>query len=102
MYDPRKTILLVEDEYLIAMDEAAQLKQAGYAVIHAYSGKQAIEIVKATPPAIDLILMDITLGHGLDGVETAQIILRDYDIPTSMPRPNLKSAMSRRVGDMDA
>jgi CheY-like chemotaxis protein len=53
-----KTLLLVEDEVSIAMSEARQLNEAGYAVLHACSGEEAIQQVQANP-GIDLILMDI-------------------------------------------
>ncbi len=76
-----RTILLVEDEAIIAMGEASQLKKAGYAVILAPSGEKAIEIVCADPAAVDLILMDIDLGKGMDGAEAAQRILRSHNIP---------------------
>ena len=32
-------------------------------------------------PAIDLILMDINLGNGMDGTDAAAIILKDHDLP---------------------
>ncbi len=76
-----KTILLVEDEVIIAIDQAQQLKNEGYAVVHAFNGQEAIAKVKAGSPPIDLILMDINLGRGLDGTEAAQIILQEHDIP---------------------
>jgi PAS domain S-box-containing protein len=76
-----KTLLLVEDEAVIAMAEAEALEKEGYAVIQALNGKKAIEIVKKGTPAIDLILMDINLGKGMDGTEAAQEILKNHDIP---------------------
>ena len=70
MFDKsNKTILLVEDEIIIAMMEIKQLEKEGYLVIHAANGEEAIDIVSKTP--IDLILMDIDLGKGMDGTETA-------------------------------
>lgn len=75
-----KNILLVEDEFLIAMTEKMQLEKYGYAVKTVNSGEQAIEAV-TTSSDIDLILMDINLGDGIDGTETAAIILKDHDIP---------------------
>jgi len=72
-------ILLVEDEYLIAMVEKNALKNYGYEVTHIPSGEKAIEVVKTE--VFDLILMDINLENELDGIETAQIILDDLDIP---------------------
>ncbi len=75
-----KTILLVEDEALIAMDEASVLKKHGYHVITSYTAERAIEAVDSAD--IDLILMDIDLGKGkMDGTEAAEIILKDRDIP---------------------
>ncbi len=76
----KKTILLVEDEALIAMNEAAMLKKYGYQVITAYNAREAIET--AREKAIDLVLMDIDLGYGkMDGTEAAEIILKEKDIP---------------------
>ncbi len=76
-----KTILLVEDEALVAADEARLLREEGYAVVIAASGKKAIESVRARPDDIHLILMDIDLGKGMDGARAAQEILKEYDIP---------------------
>ena len=80
MFDKsNKTILLVEDEIIIAMMEIKQLEKEGYLVIHAANGEEAIDIVSKTP--IDLILMDIDLGKGMDGTETAKEILRTHNLP---------------------
>jgi PAS domain S-box-containing protein len=76
-----RTILLVEDEALIALSETSQLKKAGYSVIHSLTGENAIKIVNANPSSIDLILMDIDLGEGIDGTETARQIHTTADIP---------------------
>ena len=76
----KNTILLVEDSAVIAATEIMFLEQFGYSVISADSGEKAVEIVKQTP-GFDLILMDINLGEGLDGTATAEIILKDHDVP---------------------
>jgi CheY-like chemotaxis protein len=76
----RKTILLVEDEVLIAMTEEMTLGECGYSIIIAYSGDEAVKTVEKTPK-IDLILMDINLGDGIDGTEAAKIILKNRKIP---------------------
>jgi len=75
-----KTILLVEDQALIAMSERILLEQFGYSVKVAYSGEQAIAEFESYP-AIDLALMDIDLGAGMDGTETARAILAERDVP---------------------
>jgi PAS domain S-box-containing protein len=76
----RKTILLVEDDCYIASAQATILKQDGFNVVTALTGEEAIEIFHKGKP-IDLILMDIDLGVGMDGAEAGEIILRDHDIP---------------------
>jgi PAS domain S-box-containing protein len=75
-----KTILLVEDESVIALRERKALEKYGYKVIVAGSGEEAIEAFGNGRP-IDLVLMDINLGSGLDGTETAQTILKGNDVP---------------------
>ncbi|MFP4563955.1 MAG: PAS domain S-box protein [Spirochaetia bacterium] len=75
-----KKILLVEDEALIAMNEAAILTETGYKVITAYNAQKAVDAVRKEE--IDLVLMDIDLGRGrMDGTEAAQIILEEKDVP---------------------
>jgi len=78
--EKQKTILLVEDEGIIALSQAMKLKEYGYKVIHVQKGQKAIEAVN-NGYKIDLILMDINLGEELDGTEIAKIILKDHDIP---------------------
>ena len=76
----KKSILLVEDEAIIAMTEKITLEKYGYKVFTANSGEEAVSTVAKTP-AIDLVLMDINLGSGIDGTEAAEIILRQRDLP---------------------
>jgi diguanylate cyclase (GGDEF)-like protein len=73
-------ILVVEDESIIAMDIAATLKQLGYEVMAIVpSGEQAISKVEEDKP--DLVLMDITLKGGMDGIETAEQMRSRFKIP---------------------
>ncbi|MFO7895698.1 MAG: PAS domain S-box protein, partial [Candidatus Cloacimonadales bacterium] len=80
MEKTEKTILLVEDEVLLAMDESYTLQDYGYQVIMAHTGEAALEITDSQQ-TIDLILMDIDLGSGIDGTEAAAKILEKYSIP---------------------
>jgi len=75
-----KTILLVEDEVISAMAEATSLEKEGFSVITAYNGEEAVEYATRNT-GIDLILMDIDLGAGMDGTRAAAIILKYIDIP---------------------
>lgn len=74
------TILLVEDEAVTALAEAQTLERHGYAVITAQSGDEALKAL-AVNPAIDIVIMDVDLGPGMDGPETAEKILERRDIP---------------------
>ncbi|EMY59968.1 PAS domain S-box protein [Leptospira terpstrae] len=76
-----KSILLVEDEALLAMFEKNQLEQGGYVVTHVTNGENAIQLIILEGKPFDLILMDIDLGRGLDGTQTATEILNHKEIP---------------------
>jgi len=76
----QKTILIVEDDFILAKMGQKTLEQCGYNSIVANTGEEAIDIFNKTN-AVDLILMDIDLGSGIDGTEAAAIILKDFDIP---------------------
>jgi PAS domain S-box-containing protein len=73
-------LLLVEDEAIVALGEKRILERNGFEVLTAHSGEKAISLV-AENPDIDLILMDIDLGEGIDGPEAAQRIRAAHDIP---------------------
>jgi PAS domain S-box-containing protein len=76
-----KTILLVDDDAALLKVQKKQLETLGYNVLTAANGNAAVEIVSARKEPIDLILMDIELGAGLDGTDAAKEILKDHDIP---------------------
>ena len=74
-------ILLVEDDAILALSEMRQLKKEGYEVLHSDSGENSIQVVRELAGAIDLILMDVDLGDGIDGTVAAQEILKEFSIP---------------------
>ncbi|MCK5672892.1 MAG: PAS domain S-box protein, partial [Spirochaetales bacterium] len=76
-----KNILLVEDNAIIAMDQKNQLNKRGYTIIHVINGEKSIKLVEAATQNIDLILMDIDLGKGIDGTQAAREILKIKEIP---------------------
>ncbi len=75
-----KTILLVEDDRLVATSQKEDLEKHGYAVILSHSGRDALTAFSAGGE-IDVILMDIDLGRGIDGPETARRILTEREVP---------------------
>ncbi|MCD6485957.1 MAG: diguanylate cyclase [Syntrophobacterales bacterium] len=76
----KRQILIVEDERVVAMDIHNRLQGMGYGVAAIVpSGEKAVRKTAELRP--DLILMDITLGKGIDGVEAANRIHAKYNIP---------------------
>lgn len=73
-------ILIVDDDRTTAKVIELQLKGMGYSVVgHARTSAEALRGVEEQNP--DLVLMDINLGRGGDGIETASAIQRDRLIP---------------------
>ena len=75
-----KKLLIVEDEIVIALTESAMLKNNGYEVQAVSNGEQAIEAVQSGDK-IDLVLIDLNLGSGMNGAETSRRILEIRDLP---------------------
>lgn len=74
------SVLIVEDEAIVAADLERQLSDLGYDVLGvADSREQAIELIAQAVP--DLILMDIRLRGQRDGIEVAEEIRRNHDLP---------------------
>lgn len=77
------SILIVEDESIVALDIKHHLKRFGYRVLGpAASADAALKIVDQEVP--DLVLMDIKIQGDMDGVETARIIRERYHRPVIM------------------
>lgn len=73
-------ILIVEDEAIIAMDISRKINALGYNVAgRVDNGEAAIDFIKKGN--VDLILMDISLKGGMDGIAVATIINSAYKIP---------------------
>ena len=75
------TILIVEDEAIVATDLSNKLVQLGYLVAGtAVRGDEAVELADRLRP--QLVLMDIQLmGGPLDGIQAAEAIRSRHDIP---------------------
>lgn len=73
-------ILIVEDEALVARDIAYRMGSAGYVVVGTV-GEGSLAIEQMQNDKVDLILMDIMINGPLDGIQTAEIILKDHNVP---------------------
>jgi two-component system response regulator LytT len=75
------SVLIVEDESIVAMDIQQSLMKLGYEVLGvASSGKKAIELLsKRTKP--DVILMDIMIKGDMTGVDVSAHVKEHHQIP---------------------
>ncbi|MBV9591486.1 MAG: response regulator, partial [Hyphomicrobiales bacterium] len=72
----RATILVVEDDPLIAMSTADMLEDLGHTVVEASSGKKALEILEGGQ-AVDMMMTDHAMP-GMTGVELAKLVRRTH------------------------
>ena len=70
----------MEDDAFTARVLALTLSRFGYDTLTASGGEQAVDLVRSDG-TIDLILMDIDLGGGIDGTEAARRILAIRKLP---------------------
>ncbi|MBL7956684.1 MAG: response regulator [Flavobacteriales bacterium] len=73
-------VLVVEDESIVSKDIQHSLKKLGYHVVGAAStGEQAVELAREHVP--DIILMDIMLKGEMSGIDAAEAIRKEANIP---------------------
>ncbi len=73
-------ILIVEDEMIIAANISLQLTTLGYEVTGIIPrGEEALVHIEQHQP--DILLLDINLKGNIDGIETAQIMQKTFNIP---------------------
>ncbi|MGB7969880.1 MAG: ATP-binding protein [Methanobacterium sp.] len=76
----KSKILIVEDDAIESMDIKINLENMGYEVSAVISsGEEALPMISQHMP--DLVLMDIILKGKMNGVEVAQKIKDEYDLP---------------------
>jgi two-component system, response regulator PdtaR len=68
------TILFVEDEVLVRMTLADQLRSAGYVVLEASNADEALDLLHSKGHGVQLLLSDIRMPGWIDGVELARAI----------------------------
>jgi PAS domain S-box-containing protein len=77
---PRRRVLIVEDEALIALDLERRVVRMGFDVVGtADNCAEAVEVFQATRP--DLVLMDIFIRGAADGIQTARELGKFSDVP---------------------
>ena len=94
--DTKNTILIVEDEMIIAANISMQLTNLGYEVIGIIPrGEEVLPYIKQQLP--DIILMDINLKGDLDGIDLAQLIHAQSKLPIIFLTANAEEASFNRA-----
>ena len=89
-------ILIVEDEFIIAMLIEKQVRKLGYMVVgKVANGEGAIQRVK--DGGVDLVLMDIKINGDLDGIQTMHEIQRFSTVPVIYITGNSDPATRERA-----
>lgn len=75
-------IVIVEDDKPSGLILKRLLTKEGYNISGIYeSGEKTLKIIDESEEKPDLILMDISLSGKIDGIETAERIFNNYNIP---------------------
>jgi len=94
-----ETVLVIDDDGPIAQTARVMLERAGFRVLTARGGKEAIFLVKKEPATVDVVLCDVVMPE-LNGDELVQCFhdIRS-DLPvvltSGFPRPRVEKILGR-------
>jgi two-component system, response regulator PdtaR len=71
------TVLVVEDEVMMRMKLAEELQDAGFLVVEASDGTEAVEIL-AVRRDVKIVISDVRMPGPIDGVELSRRVRSDY------------------------
>ncbi|HVJ32614.1 MAG TPA: response regulator [Terriglobia bacterium] len=101
MDKPPTTILLVEDNQLLAESTSDILADAGYEVLRVDNGDEAIDFLRHTQ--VDIIISDIVMPGGLSGLELVHQVSLLYPVIRILlvtgfgPSLSIPSDLKRRI-----
>jgi DNA-binding NtrC family response regulator len=73
----REMILVVEDNVLIRMAAAGELREHGFVVVEAYSAEEAVALLQAQLP-VRLVFTDVQLPGAMDGLALAAAVAKTH------------------------
>ena len=92
----KNTILIVEDEMIIAANISLQLNHLGYEVVGIIPrAEEVLPYIQQHLP--DIVLMDINLKGDFDGIEVAHLIHKEYKLPIIFLTANSDEAHFNRA-----
>ena len=75
---PNSAVLIVDDEPLIRDTVSELLSSAGLSTLEAANGPEALEMLSKTGHTISVLLTDIRMPGGMNGLELASIAQRTW------------------------
>lgn len=102
MRHTEKTLVLVDDDPVLASALKRQLQKLRYEVHHVVDRRQAVQVVAQADDPIDLILMDVDLGAGISGADVAREILRHRQIPIMFLSSHSEAAVVDTTAEVDS
>jgi CheY-like chemotaxis protein len=88
-------ILFIEDEAIIALVAIHAMRAAGYSVDRASTGEEALKLFALQD--YELVVSDIELGSGMDGIETTERLLKRAAVPVLFITAYEKDEVDRRA-----
>jgi len=70
-------LLIVEDEILLRMATAEQMRGEGFVVLEAANGDEALSLLRSYP-LVDAVFSDVRMPGETDGIALAEIVNRYY------------------------
>lgn len=100
MKERAPAVLIVEDERIVAKDLQQTLNGFGY---NAYAIASSAEdaIARASERCPDVVLMDIRIEGSLDGIQTAELLKRRFDVPVVFLTAHSDDATLERAKRVD-
>lgn len=94
-------ILIVEDEAAVRKVVALQLERLGYSIVEAESAAAALELLNAGE-TVDLVLSDVQLPGGMNGVELSAELARSFpDVGVILTSGYLENVVESDTGSVD-
>jgi CheY-like chemotaxis protein len=75
---PNSAVLIVDDEPLIRETVAELLSSAGLSTLEATNGVEALDLLNKSGHAVAVLLTDIRMPGGMDGIDLARIAQRTW------------------------
>jgi DNA-binding NtrC family response regulator len=86
----QRAVLCVEDDALLRLDTADQLRRKGFRVIEAADAQEALAVLTSASFVVDIVFTDIQMPGSIDGIGLARWV-RSH-------RPNLTIAIASGSG----